>query len=470
MADLWRSKSLIYRAPEAEDEAFLSRLFSHSESLLQNSCQLAVPRGRDAAEKWLATFKTRLCPAIICLPAAGGGDTDAPMPIGYISIRCDAEQVHHRHATLGIFMMRVQQGKGYGSEAIKWALDWGFRMGNLHRIELEVFAWNTRAIALYERLGFVHESRRREHRWFDGAYRDEICMGMLDREWRDRQAKMEPTSRYSPTIFIDNMASHYLNPEDLQGLMSPSPSCDSDPKATSATPAPVLVHSKPAKKRKSWGQSLPEPTTALPPRKRAKTDDEKEQRRIERIKRNRAAAHNSRERKRQETETLAVALARANAMIDAYRSLHGPLPAHVVLPEVTLISTDPGDTPGDSHGTYDPPSPESLPQDEDDEDYSYESIKQEPFDISTPYLPPAPENFDAKPLDPTQHSAAMLCDLPSYDAAAADYLQDPAPGTLGPFALENGGFDACFNAPLDFSFDDLINDTATVAVGGHGAL
>ncbi|KAI4213220.1 MAG: hypothetical protein LQ351_004166 [Letrouitia transgressa] len=61
---------------------------------------------------------------------------------------------------------------------------------------------------------------------------------------------------------------------------------------------------KPAKKRKSWGQELPTPKTNLPPRKRAKTEDEKEQRRIERVLRNRQAAQSSRERKRQEVEKL----------------------------------------------------------------------------------------------------------------------------------------------------------------------
>ncbi|KAG8530096.1 uncharacterized protein KY384_005578 [Bacidia gigantensis] len=59
-----------------------------------------------------------------------------------------------------------------------------------------------------------------------------------------------------------------------------------------------------SKKRKSWGQELPTPKTNLPPRKRAKTEDEKEQRRIERVLRNRAAAQSSRERKRQEVEKL----------------------------------------------------------------------------------------------------------------------------------------------------------------------
>ncbi|KAF7593032.1 hypothetical protein BBP40_012120 [Aspergillus hancockii] len=65
-----------------------------------------------------------------------------------------------------------------------------------------------------------------------------------------------------------------------------------------------LEEKKPTKKRKSWGQELPVPKTNLPPRKRAKTDDEKEQRRIERVLRNRAAAQTSRERKRLEMEKL----------------------------------------------------------------------------------------------------------------------------------------------------------------------
>ena len=68
-----------------------------------------------------------------------------------------------------------------------------------------------------------------------------------------------------------------------------------------SSPAP---EKKPVKKRKSWGQVLPEPKTNLPPRKRAKTEDEKEQRRVERVLRNRRAAQSSRERKRQEVEGL----------------------------------------------------------------------------------------------------------------------------------------------------------------------
>ncbi|KAK5003127.1 hypothetical protein LTR28_010559, partial [Elasticomyces elasticus] len=76
-----------------------------------------------------------------------------------------------------------------------------------------------------------------------------------------------------------------------------------------ASPAPTLEDidipaAKPVKKRKSWGKELPVPKTDLAPRKRAKTEEEKEQRMVERVQRNRRAAHDSRERKRKETEVL----------------------------------------------------------------------------------------------------------------------------------------------------------------------
>ncbi len=60
----------------------------------------------------------------------------------------------------------------------------------------------------------------------------------------------------------------------------------------------------PKKKRKSWGQQLPKPTTSLPPRKRAKTEAEKAQRKYERVQRNRQAAHASRMRKQDEMDLL----------------------------------------------------------------------------------------------------------------------------------------------------------------------
>ncbi|EFQ26864.1 basic region leucine zipper [Colletotrichum graminicola M1.001] len=115
-----------------------------------------------------------------------------------------------------------------------------------------------------------------------------------------------------PSLFGDaNSAPD--NTVDPSDMMTPPSFNDDDDAGVSAspstTPAPPGTGSaspdkKQTKKRKSWGQVLPEPKTNLPPRKRAKTEDEKEQRRVERVLRNRRAAQSSRERKRLEVEAL----------------------------------------------------------------------------------------------------------------------------------------------------------------------
>ncbi|KAF5561316.1 transcriptional activator hac1 [Fusarium phyllophilum] len=100
---------------------------------------------------------------------------------------------------------------------------------------------------------------------------------------------VNPMDMLTPKSYNDDSLLPMIKQEEGVGS-TPSPS-----------PAP---EKKTTKKRKSWGQVLPEPKTNLPPRKRAKTADEKEQRRVERVLRNRRAAQSSRERKRQEVEQL----------------------------------------------------------------------------------------------------------------------------------------------------------------------
>ena len=47
------------------------------------------------------------------------------------------------------------------------------------RVELEVFASNTRAIRLFERAGFVREGVKRQARLLDGRAEDVVCMARL---------------------------------------------------------------------------------------------------------------------------------------------------------------------------------------------------------------------------------------------------------------------------------------------------
>ncbi|WP_134684307.1 GNAT family N-acetyltransferase [Brevibacillus migulae] len=76
------------------------------------------------------------------------------------------------------------QGKGYGSEAMLLMLDYGFGICNMHRIELNVFSYNERAIHVYEKLGFRREGIQREALYYNHAYHDSILMAMLEDEYR----------------------------------------------------------------------------------------------------------------------------------------------------------------------------------------------------------------------------------------------------------------------------------------------
>lgn len=90
-----------------------------------------------------------------------------------------------RSAELGIFIGEKQcWGQGYGSEALRLLIHHGFETLNLHRLYLHVYAYNTRAIRVYEKIGFVLEGRLRQARYHQGAYHDVLVMSVLRTEWK----------------------------------------------------------------------------------------------------------------------------------------------------------------------------------------------------------------------------------------------------------------------------------------------
>lgn len=88
-----------------------------------------------------------------------------------------------RCATLAIVLGPAYWSSGYGSDAVRVLVRYGFGEMALHRIELDVFAFNTRAIAAYQRVGFVLEGRRRQAIFHDGQWHDDVQMGLLIDDW-----------------------------------------------------------------------------------------------------------------------------------------------------------------------------------------------------------------------------------------------------------------------------------------------
>lgn len=132
-----------------------------------------------------------------------------------------------------------------------------------------------------------------------------------------------------------------------------------------ASPPPEAADQQKKKKRKAWGQPVPEIKQILPPRKRAKTAEEKEQRKNERILRNRRAADKSRQRQKAavaDLEVRQVRIEQENAslrdLLARYQSRFGvqadfPSPS---LAEPSTMDLDSTPAPMDIKAAYSTPS------------------------------------------------------------------------------------------------------------------
>lgn len=78
---------------------------------------------------------------------------------------------------------KSNQEKGIGTFAVRELIKHAFSNLNLHRIELGVLNYNTRAIHLYEKIGFKKEGIKRQAVFKNGDYHDLIIMGLLKDEF-----------------------------------------------------------------------------------------------------------------------------------------------------------------------------------------------------------------------------------------------------------------------------------------------
>ena len=104
--------------------------------------------------------------------------------IGNVSLM-DFDSINQT-ATLGVFIgENDDRNKGYGREAIKLILNYGFNSLNLNNIMLRVYSFNERAIDTYKKIGFKEIGKRRKSVFRDGKYYDEVFMDFLRDEFND---------------------------------------------------------------------------------------------------------------------------------------------------------------------------------------------------------------------------------------------------------------------------------------------
>ena len=77
--------------------------------------------------------------------------------------------------------------KGYGSQALTMLLRYSFGELNLFRVTAVVPAYNTGALRLFQKFGFMEEVRRGKAMYRDGEFWDIISFGLLNAEWYEQQ-------------------------------------------------------------------------------------------------------------------------------------------------------------------------------------------------------------------------------------------------------------------------------------------
>ena len=74
---------------------------------------------------------------------------------------------------------------GFGSDALRTLIKYGFEDLNLNRIWCEVYD-NNAALEVYKHIGFVYEGKMRENYYNEGQYWDSHILGMLKKEYNEK--------------------------------------------------------------------------------------------------------------------------------------------------------------------------------------------------------------------------------------------------------------------------------------------
>src|SRR5690242_13318672 len=151
-----RSRSLTRDASEnrTRTRVISASAFTSSEEGAYTLSSWVAPPSEAAAKeriaKWSANQRDDLGFAIETLD-------DPPVLVGHIGLW--GARPKDRCATLGIALGREHIGRGYGTDAMRVIVGYGFREMGLHRIQLGVAPFNPAGIRAYEKAGFTEEGR-----------------------------------------------------------------------------------------------------------------------------------------------------------------------------------------------------------------------------------------------------------------------------------------------------------------------
>jgi RimJ/RimL family protein N-acetyltransferase len=168
------------RAYEMDDLDRCCAWINDPEVTRDMAVDVTYPVSRAQEEAWLKEAMSQARPPKITYAIDTLADSRHIGTIDFRKIGGNA-----RHAELGIMIGdKTCWDHGFGTDAIRTMLRFGFEELNLNRVYLTVSDDNARGIACYRKCGFTEEGRLRQDRFREGEYRDTIVMGVLREEFR----------------------------------------------------------------------------------------------------------------------------------------------------------------------------------------------------------------------------------------------------------------------------------------------
>lgn len=164
-----RKAPIVIRHAEPDDAPGVVRVITAREAA-RNTLQLPFRTVEDS-RKYLAAIPTGNAQLV----ATVDGEI-----VGMAGLERMMRQARRMHAaSLGLLVRDDWTGRGVGTALMAAIIDLADNWFALRRLELTVFPDNARAIALYERLGFVAEGLHRDYAVRDGIYVDALFMARL---------------------------------------------------------------------------------------------------------------------------------------------------------------------------------------------------------------------------------------------------------------------------------------------------
>jgi RimJ/RimL family protein N-acetyltransferase len=179
--NLWQGAGVRLTAISKDDLPALARWHADAGFLRLLDARAARPQTPDDVSKWVEEAQKSATGYLFAVRPLSGEDL-----LGFVEI--DGILWNQSVGWLGIGIgERENWGRGIGTEVMSLALRFAFHELNLHRVQLTVFEYNERAIAVYEKLGFRREGVYREALYRDNVRYDIYLYGLLRREWETLQ-------------------------------------------------------------------------------------------------------------------------------------------------------------------------------------------------------------------------------------------------------------------------------------------